>query len=209
MTAEETKREVEKLQVLTGKIKQEVATLRMGVSSLEGVIRQANAKTEEKTKAMLAEVEKRSYERGYENGFAEGREPAEGTDAYQRGMTDAWAAARKLFSEWSEKDIEEAFPKEWKNGGFRALMNLDPNDAVIRTKNYEEVKATAEAGKIREGDQVIVHDSDEELGTVLFADHEKAVILTLESVVFTGTDCVEKTGIHFDEVDQLLEKMRK
>lgn len=209
MTGEETKRELEKLQVLERNLKLEAANFRMVMSSLEGAIRQDDAKTEEKTKAMLAEVEKRSYKRGYENGFAEGREPAEGTDAYQRGMTDAWTAARKLFSEWSEKDIEEAFPKEWKNGGFRALINLDPNDAVIRTKNYENVKAAAEAGKIREGDQVIVHDSDEELGTVLFADHEKAVILTLESVVFTGTDCVEKTGIHFDEVDQLLEKMRK
>lgn len=77
MTGEETKRELEKLQVLERNLKLEAANFRMVMSSLEGAIRQDDAKTEEKTKAMLAEVEKRSYERGYENGFAEGRKQAE------------------------------------------------------------------------------------------------------------------------------------
>ena len=57
---------------------------------------------------------------------------------YQRGLDDAWEAARKLFSSMADSDIEKAFPIEWNNGGFKALMNLQPQEAIAKLKAYEE-----------------------------------------------------------------------
>jgi hypothetical protein len=64
--------------------------------------------------------------------------------AYQRGIDDAWEAARKLFSSMADSDIEKAFPIEWNNGGFKALMNLQPQEAIEKLKAYEEQKADGE-----------------------------------------------------------------
>ena len=55
-------------------------------------------------------------------------------EAYQRGLDDAWEAARKLFSSMADSDIEKAFPIEWNNGGFKALMNLQPQEAIAKLK---------------------------------------------------------------------------
>ena len=60
--------------------------------------------------------------------------------AYRRVLEDAWVAARKLFSSMADSDIEKAFPIEWNNGGFKALMNLQPQEAISKLKAYEENK---------------------------------------------------------------------
>ena len=63
-------------------------------------------------------------------------------EAYQAGLNDAWEAAKKLFSSMADSDIEKAFPIEWNNGGFKALMNLQPQEAIVKLKAYEDGKCS-------------------------------------------------------------------
>ena len=73
-------------------------------------------------------------------------------DAYQQGLDDAWEAAKKLFSSMADSDIDKAFPIEWNNGGFNALMNLQPQEAIEKLKAYEEKQKADD--EIKVGDEV-------------------------------------------------------
>ena len=69
MTAEEIKKEIERMQEVTKAIRVSVGCLRSDISQLEGAIKQDNDELE----ARLAEAESRGFQKGYEKGFAEGR----------------------------------------------------------------------------------------------------------------------------------------
>ena len=117
--------------------------------------------------------------------------------AYQRGLEDAWEAAKKLFSSMADSDIEKAFPIEWNNGGFKALMNLQPQEAIEKLKAYEEKQKVDD--KIEAGDEVKAED-----GTVVF------FVTWMSDCCICGVDkegkCYSyepneicgKTGRHFD-----------
>jgi len=57
-------------------------------------------------------------------------------ESYKIGLQEAWDAARKLFSDWPEKCLEEVFPEEWKEG-FRGLIKMDPEYAVQKIQEWE------------------------------------------------------------------------
>ena len=126
-------------------------------------------------------------------------------DAYQRGLDDAWEAAKKLFSSMADSDIDKAFPIEWNNGGFNALMNLQPQEAIEKLKAYEEKQKHDD--KIEVGDEV-KHDRG-----------WSAVVTSIDSVGFSlmesdGSVAIyrdkskfSKTGRHFD-IASILEDMR-
>ena len=133
--------------------------------------------------------------------------------AYQRGLEDAWEAARKLFSSMADSDIEKAFPTEWNNGGFHALINLQPREAIAKMKAYEE-KQKAE-DDIKLGDE-LEHtvsgytskaifleqiEDDEDWYTCLFWTSCGFAILSYPKSQF------KRTGKHFD-IDKFLEEMR-
>lgn len=69
MTAEEIKKEIERMQDVTKDIKMMIGNLRSDINQLEGAIKQDNDEFE----ARLAEAESRGAQKGYEKGFAEGR----------------------------------------------------------------------------------------------------------------------------------------
>ena len=125
--------------------------------------------------------------------------------AYRRGLEDAWEAAKKLFSQMADHDIEKAFPTEWNNGGFKALMNLQPQEAIAKLKAYEEHKADS----IKVGDEVVTRG--------LIPGNTFLVTKVTESSVygisndgswnFFNKDSVTKTGKHYD-IQSILEAMR-
>ena len=127
-------------------------------------------------------------------------------DAYQRGLNDAWEAARKLFSSMAVSDIEKAFPIEWNNGGFNALMNLQPQEAIEKLKAYEE----KQDDKIEVGDEVKWH-SNVVVVTRLYKD---GVLDWCDGISKDGrafhvlAENVRKTGRHFD-IASILEDMRE
>ena len=126
------------------------------------------------------------------------------SDIYQQGLDDAWEAAKKLFSSMAESDIEKVFPIEWNNGGFKALMNLQPQEVIERLKAYEK----KQSDKIKVGDEVEVLNSGNKYLIAWFAG------TSLCGFAHDGVTCrlqpsdVRKTGRHFD-IEKILEEMRQ
>ena len=126
-------------------------------------------------------------------------------EAYQRGLEDAWEAAKKLFSSMADSDIEKAFPIEWNNGGFKALMNLQPQEAIAKLKAYEDKNSD----RIEVGDEVRTRDGA--------PSHTFLVTKVIDSHVYGISDDgswdywtkdeVTKTGKHYD-IASILEAMR-
>lgn len=98
---------------------------------------------------------------GFKEGFEKGinlcneyqRSIDENDVCYDRGLNDAWKCAKKLFSDMSDDDIEQIFPDEWHNDGFRALIKLPPSLAIEKIKEFENKKARKEMEKILNGNQ--------------------------------------------------------
>ena len=122
-------------------------------------------------------------------------------EAYQRGLEEAWETARKLFSSMADSDIEKAFPIEWNNGGFKALMNLQPQEAIAKLKAYEDK-----------------HSDRIEVGDEVKAPRGKAIVTAVKNdfvhyfysdgdIGCLELDDVTKTGKHYD-IASILEAMR-
>ena len=127
-------------------------------------------------------------------------------EAYQAGLNDAWEAAKKLFSSMADSDIEKAFPIEWNNGGFKALMNLQPQEAIAKLKAYED----KQKDRIEVGDEVRTRDgahSHTFLVTKVTDSHVYG-ISDDGSWNYWTKDEVTKTGKHYD-IASILEAMRK
>ena len=131
-------------------------------------------------------------------------------EAYQAGLNDAWEAAKKLFSSMADSDIEKAFPIEWNNGGFKSLMNLQPQEAIAKLKAYEDKCSD----RIEVGDEV-EWDGDKYVVTYLNYNIETSEITDYDLLAYDGSvvDHVKKctftkTGKHYD-IASILEAMRK
>ena len=134
----------------------------------------------------------------YQRGLSEGNDIGY-QDGVKDGRNEAWEAAKKLFSTMAESDIEKAFPIEWNSGGFKALMNLQPQEAIERLKSYED-------DKIKRGDIVNVEGScnDDLLGVVTKVLEDNCYIMWGDGSGGTWCkDSVVKTGKHID-VDKFL-----
>ena len=127
-------------------------------------------------------------------------------EAYQRGLEDAWEAARKLFSSMADSDIEKAFPIEWNNGGFKALMNLQPQEAIAKLKAYED----KHSDRIEVGDEVKHHFQGYGVVTRIKEVNGKTHYNAVWSNGNTGYyrfDDLKKTGKHYD-IASILGAMR-
>jgi hypothetical protein len=137
----------------------------------------------------------------YQRGLSEGNDIGY-KDGVKDGQNEAWEVAKKLFSTMAESDIEKAFPIEWNSGGFKALMNLQPHEAIERLKSYED-------DKIKRGDIVNVKGScnDDLLGVVTKVWEDNCYIMWGDgSGGAWNKDSVVKTGKHTD-VDKFFEEI--
>ena len=152
-----------------------------------------------------------AYKQGYAEAERIWRAPSSDNEFYQKGLGDAWEAARKLFSSMADSDIEKAFPIEWNNGGFKALMNLQPQEAIAKIKAYDD----KHSDRIEVGDEVIsLRKNGEVIEDIL------PWIVTYETkYAYQGFDAcgmfhnnpkerVRKTGKHYD-IASILEAMRQ
>lgn len=140
-------------------------------------------------------------EEAYRRGLSDGNDIGY-KDGVKDGQNEAWEVAKKLFSTMAESDIEKAFPIEWNSGGFKALMNLQPQEAIERLKSYED-------DKIKRGDIVNVKGScnDDLLGVVTKVWEDNCYILWGDgSGGAWCKDSVVKTGKHID-VDKFFEEI--
>jgi hypothetical protein len=140
-------------------------------------------------------------EESYQRGLSEGNDIGY-KDGVKDGQNEAWECAKKLFSTMAESDIEKAFPIEWNSGGFKALMNLQPQEAIERLKSYED-------DKIKRGDIVNVKGccDDNLLGVVTKVWKDNCYIMWGDgSGGAWSKDSVVKTGKHID-VDKFFEEI--
>lgn len=66
-------------------------------------------------------------------------------ESYKQGLHDAWEAAKKLFSDLPDCALDAIFTKEWRENGFRGLMDMEPEYALEKIREYEK--------KVKRGEQ--------------------------------------------------------
>ena len=188
-------------------------TVISGIEYQLNILKDKLKKLDEETKQSVDEA----YHRGYDKGYADktnndevGKELAK--DVYQRGLDDAWEFAKKLFFTMSETEIEKAFPTEWNNGGFNALINLQPQEAIEKLKAYEEKQKADD--EIKVGDEVEISQSDANgIWVVIKVEkhdgYEAYWAINKDGDIYfeEEQDSFTKTGRHFD-IPKILEEMR-
>lgn len=124
-------------------------------------------------------------------------------EAYKRGLSDAWEAARKI-ANMPYNEEEKAFG----SGGWAFIEKHTASEAIEKIRQYEQEKKEKEE-QIQVGDEVN-------------APFGKAIVVNVDSVAekiwflyadgHGGFDFFKnaptKTGRHFPEIATVLEKMR-
>lgn len=165
------------------------------------------------TEPDLEQARKEAYEQGYENGFVAGHLKAEKSgqsfyeDGYNRGLADAWDAARKIIH-MPEGDLLNIFTECYSAvcTALQVLLKYDASECIEKIQAYEQEKE-----EINVGDEVIDHTQSKAY-TGFVIEVQSADVLKMMSlkdgIWSVRRSNVDKTGRHFDEVEKLLEAMR-
>lgn len=167
----------------------------------------------------LQKLQKYDPEKEYNRGYARGRVNSKSFEyerGYKKGLADAWKAAKKI----SFPDIEGGIAEEDMENVFgfaywvHIMEKFTAAEAIAKIEAYEE-KQKAEA-EIRVGDEVQISTSGDTCrGVVLrVADKQGTKLVSVIQDdgfgIFNMRDNkIEKTGRHFPEVAELLEKMKE
>ena len=145
----------------------------------------------------------------YDKGYKDGRNVTETQahdDAYQRGLDDAWEAARKILK-MPDPPYWGVF-EEYKDDLFRKITAAE---AIEKLKAYEEKQKTDNCIEI--GDEVN-WDGDNYIVTYRNIDINTGVIQDYDLLGYDGSvaDHIKKcsfvkTGRHFD-IQKILEEMK-
>ena len=158
----------------------------------------------------MREVGERHYQKGYQDATVKisSDEQAIADKAYQSGLSDAWEAARKIGSNsmCSLKemgfDFGQCVVKDY-NPGWFVVKNYSASECIEKIWQYEQKQEQ----QIQVGDEVIT----------VFG---KAVVLGVGPVHveyvykngssgFDKVENVKKTGRHFPEIAEVLQKMKE
>ena len=157
-------------------------------------------------------LEEEAYKRGHDTGYKkclsehEFDMPCSICDDYERGLNDAWDAAKKL----AMMDTETSEDVTGYFGLFRILENLTPGEAISKLRAYEEEK-----DKIHVGDEIKqVSDSGIPTGLVCvvtrISGDGMSGISSEGYTVFCNSQVNrywKKTGRHFD-IESILKEMQ-
>ena len=128
-------------------------------------------------------------------------------EAYQRGLEDAWEAARKIVR-MPEGDLLNIFTECYSAvcTALQVLLKYDASEAIEKLKAYEE-KQKAD-GEIKVGDEVIYNGTTKCLVVRPETDERYAVLIDGNGYHYSADhrEC-KKTGRHFD-IQSILEEMR-
>ena len=130
------------------------------------------------------------------------------TKEYERGLADAWEAARKVIG----LTISERVAL-FDGMGYHLIMSKSPSEVMQKLKDWEE-KKKAEESKINVGDEVISIDR-KSVGVF----YEPFVVTGISRGEVTGVGAkythtmlekdVRKTGRHFPEIATLMERLKE
>lgn len=160
------------------------------------------------TEPDMEQVRKEAYDKGYDDATAKigSDERAIAEKAYQKGLSDAWEAARKVtqvrkYGGYGDC-LEEVFGRHrvpWD------VFDYSASEAIEKIWQYEQEKEE----QIRVGDEIET-PSGLKGYVVNFTDDELVHYVSSEGRFGTmGTSAVSKTGRHFPEIAEVLAKMKK
>lgn len=135
--------------------------------------------------------------------------PYDESKAYQRGLNDAWEAARKIVDSRNFTELSSVFDGgNDETGGYTfrtpyyVIKNYTAAEAVARIHAYEEQRG------IHVGDEVTCEGYGGK-AVVTYVNNENATILHwLGGASRVKKDRLTKTGRHFPEAAALLDKMK-
>lgn len=158
---------------------------------------------------MVGDTIKQAFDKGYKQGYKDGYNQhgedfiADGEKAYQRGLDDAWDAAKWIFNA-SVDDMMQTF------GGVSLWVHYSASEAIARINEYEEKQTDDE---IRVGDEVIVNTIiDRNPGIITKIDRIAVFVLFSngETATFNISDKdIRKTGRHFGQIEEVLKQMQE
>ena len=173
---------------------------------------------ESKYREIRDELEKQAYQRGYEESFDMAYADAEeiyesGKRAmYQKGLKDAWEAARKICLEECDGGMQISVIKDIFNVSYYrdALRDYSASECIEKIRAYEQEKEE----QIQVGDEVINTQTDARfIVTHMWVNNsgEKGVSCFNYgcSAFSTTLDLIRKTGRHFPEIAEVLAKMKE
>lgn len=154
-----------------------------------------------------------AYDNGYNEGFECGQHEAT-TLEYQRGLNDAWEAARKI-SEYSVSDMDDLFDV----ANWTDIYDFPPEAVIEKLKAYDEQKKAEEEAEIKVGD-VLQHKRDHNTKIAVTGIHDSGMISGIcvgnsdanqLGASFTNRDPAnwEKTGRHFPQVAEILKALEE
>ena len=162
----------------------------------------------------LEELEdaQKEIDEAYQRGLEEGKKATWGLVAdassteYQRGLNEAWEAARKI-SLMSPDEIEKVFPGAAKYNRYN--LGYSGVEVIERLKAYEEKQKADD--EIKAGDVVrLCRHTVPYIVTSCDGDDDTYILMTVNGgFIKAGKDNdVHKTGRHFD-IDKILEEMKE
>jgi len=157
----------------------------------------------------------KAYDKGYKDGKAD--KPCIDTEeaeekAYNRGLNDAWDAARKIHD---GQIPYEAFGLDKTGNGFTYASPLNwgetitAKEAIAKIKEYEEQQK--QDAEIKVGDEVY-SDAFDDKGIVTHITADKVacvcIICNGSTMMKVGVNGLHKTGRHFPQIAEVLAEMR-
>ena len=151
----------------------------------------------------FGELQDEAYQKGINDGSLDVKQRVEG--AYQRGLDDAWEAAKKI-SLMTSDEIEKVFPGAAKYNRYN--LGYSGVEAIEKLKAYEEKQKADDDIKV--GDEVRDDDGDTYIITCINDDGTFDALYP-DGTAFSRADMsiiYELTGRHFD-IDKILEAMKE
>lgn len=158
-----------------------------------------------------------AFEEGYKQGYEDGKQVVlcdckENMDnEYNRGLNDAWDAAKKLCRSVKYGGIEEHCSEIFEKTPFETFDVFDyiASEAIAKIKEYEDKQK--QDAEIKVGDEVY-SDAFDDKGIVTHITTDKVSCVCIICNGFTmmkvGLCGLHKTGRHFDQIAEVLAKLR-
>lgn len=155
-------------------------------------------------------IRKEAYEEGYAEGSKEDYDEAY-LKGYNQGLSDAWDAARKIVTmpnrDFINSDILDLDP------GESIFTKYTASEAIEKIQQYEQEKEEIKVGnEVKSGDEKYIVlqkylNNIDELMVVLFNKRDGQIdtwhMYNANGAIF------EKTGRHFQEIAEVLRKMKE
>ena len=164
-----------------------------------------------KTPYDLDAIRKEAYAEGYKEGMQLSIDDAKLKKEYQRGLNDAWNAARKIVLSREDGGLfcYEERKAVFGCGNYMALKTFLAPEAIEKIRQYEQ----AQEEQIQVGDEVIgIYSSGEQTNPFVITKWNSDYYFGIYSG--SGEFCqgglkLQKTGRHFPEIAEVFKKMRR